>query len=266
VPEDYGPHKLSIPKAKGDAVNVPQAFKDYSDDIALLVPPIAAAADGKLVIVDSGAPAYKAMSGDATIDKTGKLVIANDAITAAKIAPDAVGPSEIATDAVGPAEIAAGAVGEAEVADGAVSSRKLKPTCGVVTAELVEAWGTANTWVDVAGAKLEITPAVASTLLVSTVLTMEATTTSVTGGETFELKSSLKVDAEAEQTRIGLYQQTGLVAPPLPYTIQVVQFYALALTAAVKHTIQLRGRKNAFGRRLSLPANTSGFSYTLFAS
>lgn len=144
-------------------------------------------------------------------------------------------------------------------------SRNLKPSIGLVTGEAAEAFGTANTFVDVPGAKLEITPAVAGNLIVVTNLAVEATTTTITGGETFEMQTSLKVDAEAELARVGLYKFTGLTAPPLPFTISVMQFYVVPLTAA-KHTIQLRARRSAFGRRLNLPGNASGFAHALFAS
>lgn len=77
MPEDYGPHKISVPKAKGEAPNGPQGFKDLVDDVSPLIPPISGAGAGKIVVVDSGAPAYKAMSGDATIDNTGKLTLSN---------------------------------------------------------------------------------------------------------------------------------------------------------------------------------------------
>lgn len=49
--------------------------KAMADRLQLLLPS-GTKSDGRIVVVESGAPAYKAMSGDATIDKTGTLTIA----------------------------------------------------------------------------------------------------------------------------------------------------------------------------------------------
>lgn len=82
-------------------------------------------ASGRMMVSDGSIPGWVAMSGDATIDSSGALTIANDAVTAAKIA----------TDAVGTAEIAALAVGTAEINDLAVTTAKLDAS-SVVTAKI----------------------------------------------------------------------------------------------------------------------------------
>lgn len=59
-----------------------------------------------------------------TVLSTG-VVLAADAITAAKIAADAIGASEVATDAIGAAELAADAIGASEIATDAIGAAEI---------------------------------------------------------------------------------------------------------------------------------------------
>jgi hypothetical protein len=63
--------------------------------------------DGKLVIVNTGAQAFKAMSGDATIDKEGALTIGGGKVTRAKIAGATLQTQRVSTGSLanGVAEI-----------------------------------------------------------------------------------------------------------------------------------------------------------------
>ena len=64
---------------------------------------------------------------DAILDDTGTagVVLANDAITAAKIAADSIGASELAADALGASEIATDAIGAAEIAADAIAASEI---------------------------------------------------------------------------------------------------------------------------------------------
>jgi hypothetical protein len=140
------PYYLSTDKPP-DLAAVTKAIADRTHAVL----PSGTLTDGRIVVVESGAAAFKAMSGDATIDKTGKLTIANDAVTAAKIAENAVGSSEIAADAVG----------SSEIADGGVTSREFKPT--VFETSTGEIANLVSVHADLASA--EVTPPVNSYLL-----------------------------------------------------------------------------------------------------
>lgn len=98
---------------------------------------LAVGASGRMLVSTGSAPAWVAMSGDATINSSGVITVANDAITAAKIATDAVGTAEIAADAVTSSEIAAGAVAAAELASDAVTTAKILDA-NVTTAKIAD--------------------------------------------------------------------------------------------------------------------------------
>lgn len=121
---------------------------------------------GKLLIAGStGAGAYKAMSGDATIDKDGALAIAK------------------------------GAVGTAELADGAGTSPKLKPTiesAAQVGGPVTLSYGT---WSDLA--TIMLTPSVTSALLIFPSIKLQVSATSfVVQWRVAEGESALMAGAE----------------------------------------------------------------------
>ena len=68
----------------------------------------------------------RTISGDATIDNTAVLTIANDAVTTAKIATDAVTSDSIADDAVTQAHIATDAIVTANIVDDNVTGAKIE--------------------------------------------------------------------------------------------------------------------------------------------
>ncbi len=72
MPEKYGSLEVSVPKEKGEAPNGPQAFKDFADS---LIKPPTGAAKQLLIVQSTGAVAYKAMKGDATLAEDGTLTI-----------------------------------------------------------------------------------------------------------------------------------------------------------------------------------------------
>lgn len=97
----------------------------------------AGAADEKklLIVQATGAPAWKAMSGDATITAAGALTVANTAITTAKMALLAVTEAVLAGEAVSEAKIKALAVTAAKLAAEAVTEGKIA-NLAVATAKI----------------------------------------------------------------------------------------------------------------------------------
>ena len=144
MPEEYGEHDLAVPGDKDEAsgANVPESFRHFTDSLDPLIPPISGAGDGKLVIVQSGAPAYKALSGDATLNAAGALTLADGAVKSSKIKD--------------------GAVGTTQLADGAVTSSKLKPTAYVAYGPNKDVAYTTQDWVTIPGMSYEFTVPAAS--------------------------------------------------------------------------------------------------------
>lgn len=87
---------------------------------------LAVGASGRMLVSSGTAPAWVAMSGDATVTSGGVVTIANDAVTAAKIADDAVGADQIADDAVGTAQIADDAVTQDQLASDSVGGAQIQ--------------------------------------------------------------------------------------------------------------------------------------------
>lgn len=92
----------------------------------------------KLLIVDgTGAPAFKAMSGDATISEAGALTIANEAVNAAKMLNLAITEAKLAGESVATPKIKLLAVTAATLAAEAVEEAKIK-NLAVTTGKLAE--------------------------------------------------------------------------------------------------------------------------------
>lgn len=82
--------------------------------------------EGQLTIVDgTGHAAYKAMSGDATINSAGVFTIGNEKVTAAKIAALAVTAAKLASEAVETGNIKGLAVSTAKIAELSVTAAKI---------------------------------------------------------------------------------------------------------------------------------------------
>jgi hypothetical protein len=187
--------------------------------------------------------------------------IANEAVSAAKIAegavieeklgPLAVGTGKLANLAVTAAKLAALAVEEAKIADGAVTSRKAKLTCGLV--EATESLTIASeTFADIVGAKLEITPPVASKLKVTAVFDVEA------GSAACVINGGLNLDG-SNQVRFATFK-AGIEGG----RTLITQIHILSLTAAL-HTIKLVGRRQA-GTGGKIISPHTAFIYELVAS
>ena len=80
---------------------------------------------GDALLWSGSAWVQKAVSGDASIDANGALVLGSGVVESAMIASSAVSEAKIASDAVSADKIAAGAVVEAKLGAGAVAEAKL---------------------------------------------------------------------------------------------------------------------------------------------
>lgn len=129
-------------------------------------------------------------------------------------------------------------------------SRNLKPTVGLKKLS-VEIKPVESTFQD-AGANLEITPAVASNLLLVTFSEFECTEGAGNG------ESSYKLDSASESEQRAIFNATASVQGAT-----IAMPYLIALTAEA-HTIKFRVRKSGSGK-FRLGAN-SGFLYCLVAS
>lgn len=269
MPSHTASHELPYP-LEGESADVPRDIKALAEKAdssldAIAPKQITGVAKKQLLIANaSGVVTAVTASGDVTNDesgvfsigagKVGESKLANDAVTAAKIAENAVGSSEIAPGAVGASEIADGSVGESELADGAVTSQKAKLTMGVAAASEDKALASLS-FEDVPGAKLEITPAVASYLKVTIVATRNG---SAVGG----LFASVKLDAEAEQAACACIPST---LESLTY-VSATQVYLLSLAKGTKHTIQMRAKKQGEKSACTLAATHTRMFWELFAA
>lgn len=149
----------SVPEPTDDNL-VPADMKALALDIGTTLNDVgidettaAGIAEGKLLVVGStGALAFKAMSGDATLDKAGKLVIADDAILGKHIADDALLAQHYDD----------GSVGEPAMGDASVTSRKFKPSSGLYISNASPSITTVES--EIGGVKFTLKPPVASYL------------------------------------------------------------------------------------------------------
>lgn len=182
---------------------------------------IFAGTSGQVLIDQStGVPAPKTLKGDATLAADGTLTLAN------------------------------GAIVEAKVGDAAVTSRKAKLTKGVVAATGNLALGEA--FADIPGAKLEITPAVASRLFITAIFYIEVT--GLTHAE-----GTINVDGADNAAHAIVYRQAE--GTPIMCGSQV---YEVSLTAAA-HVIKMRANRPALSSANALGTHTR-FMYELVAA
>jgi hypothetical protein len=139
-------HKLRYPVGGDPAKhalyyeNLAEDTERELDDIApdQITAPGGEADDGKLLIVQSGAPAFAAMEGDATIAEDGTLAIGAGKVTEEKLGNKAVTTSKLNDGAVVAAKLGPGSVGPSAInALPACRVRKTTPTmlgAGVETA------------------------------------------------------------------------------------------------------------------------------------
>jgi hypothetical protein len=233
-------HKLRYPETTdpnayvSDLTNLAKDTERELDavDLSQLVVPGGTEDDGKLVIVKDGAAAYRAMSGDVSINKDGVTQIGNN-----KLATGMYQDGSVAT---------------AKVADAAITSRKFKPSAGVVKATGDLTLG--PTYADIAGASLAITPSVASVLYVTAVFHFVA---GGAGGDTGY--GTIRVD-EADQTPTAVFRsESGLSQQ------SVAQVYEVPLSAAT-HAIKMRGMVFSAAPTLKIEADNTRFLWILAAT
>lgn len=226
--------------------------------------------DKKLLIVGAtGEPAWRAMSGDATISNLGAITIANEAVTAAKILALTITEAKLANESVGTgklvnlavtaaklaaeavetakiknlavtegklaelavstAKIANLAVTEGKLADGAVSSRKFKPTAGFV--QSTASMTLAGGEVDVTGASVVLNVPVESRVIVNAMWDAFIETSPV--GQV-EINGRIVLDAFAQFS-----SQPRLIANKVaPLRSSLFMTHLFTLTAG-EHTIKL---------------------------
>lgn len=265
----------------GDAPNGPfqieaalDAIESRLEILRLLVgTPEAAVAPkpGELLLVDgTNHPAYKAATGDVTVNSAGVTTIGASKVTAEKIANLAVEAAKIASSAVETAKIAGLAVTtaklgelavtaaklaaeavetgkiknlavtEAKLADAVVTSRKLKPLEGEVLYAGGEAWLSPAVWSNFAQA--EVTVATPSILHAEGV---------VSGGSRAALNSAGQVFADwfvdgVQQGRtmiFGFEQSPGV--PGIPRTGIAMTLRVGLATGAHTVSLQARGSNNS---------------------
>jgi hypothetical protein len=228
---------------------------------------------GELIVVDGTShPAYKAATGDVTINSAGVTTIGAAKITAAKVAALAIETAALAANAVETAKIlnlavttaklaalavtaeklAAEAVTEAKIADGAVTSRKYKPTIGRKVATGEANFPETVEGVEIPGLKLEITPAVASYLKVDIRVSIFIPEPNASAGIMAFLNGAQVYEAE-----------TGLSFTQAE--LDVTGFLLLELAAGVKSTLTIRGKRTVGASTPKNETTQSHFRYELIA-
>lgn len=263
--EDYGSLGVTVPDKEDKPISLPTFFKDFADSVG------DGQTKGKLLIAqNTGAAAWKAMKGDATLAADGTLTIGSGAVNAGRLADGAVTNPKLATGAVQSSNIATGAVGEAKLADGVVTSRKLKPMLGrkALSAD-IEGLSTSASFSDLAlsGGNLTITPAVDSLLKVDLVVEARVSATN-TNPSLIDatLWTTINLDGEDQSPKAVLLPATVLSNLITGFlTVTIAQTYLLSLSAE-SHTIKLRGRKVSGQSSVVVGKEGTGFTYLLVAS
>jgi hypothetical protein len=185
-----------------------------------------------------------------------QLLIAN----AAGVVTGVTASGDVTNDESGVFSIGAAKVLEAMLGDGAVTSRKLKPTTILKNATPTEA---TEAYVDITGLSVEITPAVASTLLL---LVLPNFTYFSGSNSTFT--GIIRVDAEstAEGEARGLMQMKLESQIESSFIPGPPGIYLIPLSAA-KHTIKMTARtKRGGGGAGAIVGANSRFVGLLLAS
>lgn len=226
-----------------------------------IVPPGGEGDDGKLLIVQSGAPAFAAMKGDATIAEDGTLAIGVKKIVTDMLADLGVTTAKINNKAVTLAKLAEElGLTEGYYADGSVTSRKAKLTAGEKAASESLTLSAAETKL-IPGCSQVITPAVASIIKIDAFLQIEF------GTATPELLSAfplLYLDGQIK--REGKVRIVSNASNAQHLTATLTAF--LPLTVA-EHTIELKAIKAGSATVKILvggSVNFTNFTYMLLAS
>lgn len=229
---NYGNLKATVPVEKDyepGGPDVPRAFEEFTDSIG------AGQGAGKILVVqETGSAAFKAMSGDVSINENGVTQIGN---------------SKLATGMYQD-----GSVTAAKVADGAVTSRKLKPTVGIVEATS-SGKAVGGAFEDVTSATLEITPDVASKIKITAV--WHGQRLSGAGA----IQGCMRLDG-VDQTAAAPISYIPDVTGALAVMTQV---YIFSLTTE-KHSIKMRVKDASGGGGITYVASSTRFLYELIAS
>lgn len=250
----------------------------------------------KLLIVDAtGAPAFKAMSGDATISEAGVFTIANEAVNAAKIlaltiteaklAGESVGTAKIVNLAVTAAKLAAEAVEtgkiknlavtegklaelavstakianlaitEGKLADAAVTSRKFKPTMGFV--QSTEGLTLTGGEQNVPGATVTLTVPIESKMMVNAFWEPNMETSPV--GQV-EIAGRIVLDALAQFS--SLARLLAVKIAPLRAPLYMTHIFTLS---AGEHTIKLTAQTTKAAEAVAKIVNAQ-FTYMVTAA
>jgi len=212
---------------------------------------------GRLAIVqNTGGPAYKAMSGDGTIDANGVLTLAANSVGSAEIAPNSVGMDEVDENSV-----LLGA--NLDTTDG-----RLRLTSGLVSASADRTL--TGAYQDITGATVTFTPDVAAHALVLAAFDFDWVqfVPGATNELGSELAGTLTVDgvAQTKQAKFGGGVSVSGTQVEIDGRATVHQIYRVALTAA-SHTLKLQARmEQDFGmdQKVCRAAGTQ-FLYALVA-
>jgi hypothetical protein len=192
----------SIKKYVDDSVAAKDAFSELADTV------INSPQAGHIAIYD-GTNSWdnKAMSSDATINASGQLTIANDAITNAKVADDAIDSAEIADGAIDTAHIADSQVTNAKLANASTTfaadsgSGQAMALGSTFTIE-----GTANEVTTVTGTN-KITVGLPDNVTIAGNLTVNGTTTTTTSSSVAigDVNIKLASTNSANSSDVGIY-------------------------------------------------------------
>jgi hypothetical protein len=167
----------------------------------------------------------------------------------------------IANLAITGPKIASGSIDRTKFVGSKLDSTAVAPTMATVVAS--SNLTMTSTFTDIAGTSLVITPTVASTIFI--VGTFELNMATAAGLATQEVDGALNVDG-VNQTRIARFFNANTAGGTAQtFTVTVSQSWVLSLTAAA-HTIKLQARAQGAFTSSSAVANSTAWSYMLFAS
>lgn len=236
------PEGTDAPAGPRQLEDLAQSVEDRLANIEALVGTPATPADpdpGELVIVNGTSdPIYREVTGDVTFNSSGAA---------------SIGDGKVVERHVGRAAIVAAAIKDANV-----TSRKAKLTAGIVGAS--GNLTLTNSYQDVPGATIDITPDVASVLKVTAVFGLQA---SVGAGDSrAESLGTINVDG-VDESRVARAKLDTTASSSDELKITAAQVYFVALTAA-RHTIKMRAKFEVGGGTCGV-ADTA-FLYELIAS
>jgi hypothetical protein len=110
---------------------------DISATAAISLSKLASGTSGQIIVANAGGvPVYVVVSGDATIDNTGALTIANLAITNAKLAADAVTSAKILDGSIALADLAGDSVDSAKIVDDSIVNADINSAANIALSKL----------------------------------------------------------------------------------------------------------------------------------